>query len=155
MNTVQYKLKVLSSLAILINQKNITWAIGGSVLLYIKGLVDDFNDIDILVIEEDVESLKEILLAHGQLINHSLNSKYQTKHFYEFVIDGVDIDIIAGFTIVDKEKAYYFPLKSDEILEFVELNKVIIPLHSIQIWRIYYELMGRSEKVRIIDDHVF
>lgn len=136
----------------LINQKNITWAIGGSVLLYLKGIVEDFNDIDIMVTEEDVESLKELMLAHGQLIKHLPNSKYQTKHFYEFNIDEVDIDIIAGFTIVNNNQLHYFPLDKKDITEFIELDGAKIPLHSIMQWRLYYELMERTEKLKIIDE---
>jgi hypothetical protein len=76
-------------IAKLINQKNITWAIGGSVLLYLKGFVDDFNDIDIMVLEDDVDKLQEILVSHGELIDHTSNPNYQTRHFYKININGV------------------------------------------------------------------
>lgn len=152
MKTIDNKLQVLSKVAILINDNKITWAIGGSVLLYFKGFVDNFNDIDMMVIEDDVDRLKEMLLSLGKLINHTSNPKYRTRHFYKFNIDGVEIDIIAGFTIINNNQTYYFPLLTKDISEYVEVNGSKIPLHSIHKWRLYYELMGRSEKAKIIDN---
>lgn len=152
MKTIKEKLQILSKIANSINQKKITWAIGGSVLLYIKGFVNNFNDIDIIVTEEDVKSLKDIMLVHGQLINHTPNAKYQTKHFYEFNIDGVDFDIISGFTIVNNDQLHYFPLDKKDITDLIKLDGNKIPLHSIKQWCLYYELMGRMEKVKLIDE---
>lgn len=151
MEIVKKKLTVLSNIAKKLNQRDVTWAIGGSMLLYFKGITNEFNDIDIMVAEEDVEKLKEIILTFGYLLPPNPQSKYRTKHFLEFNVDGVDIDVMAGFTIVNKEKEYYFPLRPGSVSDFTEVNGVQIPLQSVLEWRKYYELMGRTEKVKIID----
>ena len=151
MEDVKKKLMVLSKVAEKLNQRNLTWAIGGSLLLYFKGITNEFHDIDIMVAEEDVEALKEIILTFGQLLPPNPKVEYKTKHFLEFNVEGVEIDVMAGFTIVNKENEYYFPLRASSVNDFTEVNGVPIPLQSIAEWRKYYELMGRAEKVKMID----
>ena len=45
MKSIQEKLDVLSKLAAKFNKEGIVWAVGGSLLLYFKGYVENFNDI--------------------------------------------------------------------------------------------------------------
>jgi len=95
---------------------------------------------------------KEVLLSFGKIQPHNPNSKYRTRYFGEFVVDGVDIDVIAGFSIFDKDnKEHYFPLKRENIKDFTEVNGIRIPLQTLTEWRSYYHLMGRTEKVKMID----
>ncbi|KEH97128.1 nucleotidyltransferase domain-containing protein [Clostridium massiliodielmoense] len=149
---VENKFKVLSKIAKELNDNNITWAIGASLLLYIKGISSEFNDIDIMVAESDVEVLKNILLSLGELQARNTNAQYKTKQFLEFKVQDVDIDVMAGFVIVNNGRNFYFPLDKDDIMDYTEINGVKIPLQSVKEWRNYYELMGRTEKVKMIDD---
>ena len=50
------KLDVLADIARALNQSGVTWAVGGSLLLYFKGKTGVFRDIDLMVCETDVES---------------------------------------------------------------------------------------------------
>ncbi|MFQ8833366.1 MAG: hypothetical protein ACLR7U_11200 [Ruthenibacterium lactatiformans] len=47
---------VLADIARALNQSGVTWAVGGSLLLYFKGKTGVFRDIDLMVCETDVES---------------------------------------------------------------------------------------------------
>ena len=152
MGEVEKKLEVLSKVARELNDNNITWAIGASLLLYIKGISSQFHDIDIMVAESDVQALKNILLSLGELQPKNPNIRYKTKQFLEFKVEGVDIDVMAGFVIVNNGRSFYFPLDKDNIMDYTEINGVKIPLQSVKEWRNYYELMGRTEKVKMIDD---
>ena len=134
-----------------LNKNNITWAIGASLLLYFKGIANEFNDIDIIIDEKDVEKVKKILLSFGSLQPKNPNVQYKTKHFLEFKIDDIDFDIISGFVIVCDNDEYYFPLEKNMIKDYININDVNIPLHSIEEWHTYYKLMGRTEKVKMID----
>lgn len=149
---VEKKLKVLSKIAKELNDNNITWAIGASLLLYIKGISSEFHDIDIMVAESDVQELKNILLPLGELQPKNPNIQYKTKQFLEFKVEDVDIDVMAGFVIVNNGNSFYFPLDKNDIMDYTEINGVKIPLQSLMEWRNYYELMGRNEKVKMIDD---
>ena len=56
MKSTKEKLSVLSKLALEFNRENVIWAVGASLLLYFKGYVKDFNDLDIMV--ADIDSYK-------------------------------------------------------------------------------------------------
>lgn len=87
----------------------------------------------------------------GELRPPKSDEKYKTQHFYEFLIDGVDVDVMGGFTIVKDHKEYDCSLSQDSISEFVDVNGQRIPLQAVSDWRRYYALMGRDAKVAMID----
>jgi len=151
MDEIRNKLNLLSKIAKELNHINVTWAIGASMMLYFKGIISDFYDIDIMVTEEEIDEVKEVLLSLGIIQAPNPTLTYKTKHFMEFIIESVEIDVIAGFVIVNKDEKYHFPLKKEHIKEFTVINGVRIPLHALEGWRTYYQLMGRVEKVKLID----
>lgn len=145
------KIETLTLIAKELNKHNITWGIGGSLLLYFKGITDFFQDIDITVSEEDVEKTKNILLSLGTLHPKNPNAQYKTKYFLEFSINSVDLDVMAGFTIVHDNKDHYFPFNKDSIAEYLTYNDIVLPLQSVNDWLIYYKLMNRDKKVKLIE----
>lgn len=145
------KLEVLSRVGDALNRRGVVWAVGASLLLYLKGIVPTFQDIDILVAEADVEQAREALLPLGTQHPENPNAQYKTKHFLEFTIDGVDLDVMAGFVIVHEGREYAFPLEESGVAEYTLVNGVSIPLQPVEAWRTYYALMGRAEKVALIE----
>lgn len=146
------KLKVLSNIAHILNENEIVWAVGGSLLLYFKGKTDVFHDIDLMVCEDNIEELKKLLLPMGVLLPPNPNEQYKTRHFLEFKINDIDVDVMAGFVIVKDGKEYDCSLLPEQIAEYISLNGESIPLQSLGDWRRYYELMGRTSKVEMIGE---
>jgi hypothetical protein len=151
MDDANSKLNLLSQIAKELNNKEVTWAIGASMLLYFKGIVSEFHDIDIMVTEECIDQTIEILSSFGIMQSPNPNVSYKTNHFIEFLVEGVEIDVMAGLVILNQEKEHRFTLTKENIKEFTEINGVRIPLQSLEEWRTYYHLMGREEKVNLID----
>ncbi len=154
MTAIEKKLSVLLKVAKELNANNITWAIGASLLLYLKKITDSFNDIDIMIAEDDVEKAKSIFLTFGSLKPRDSNVQYKTKEFMEFIIEGVDFDVMAGFIIVNNNFEYYFPLENKDIKEFINIQDIKVPLQSIEDWLIYYKLMNRTDKVNLINNYL-
>lgn len=156
MNTkdIDNKLEVLKKVASKFNKNKIRWAVGASLLLYFKNIAETFNDIDIVIDEKDVDKAKEILLSLGTMKERDSNEGYKTKCFLEFIIDNVELDIMAGFTIIHEGRDFYFPLIEDEITKTIKIKEENIPLHSVKAWRNYYYLMGRTKKVEMIDKFI-
>jgi hypothetical protein len=151
MKSTEEKLQVLSSIAKRFNAVKITWAIGASAMLYFNKIVDEFRDLDIVIDEKDALAAKDILLTMGTMKRSNPGEHYKTKHFYEFVVDDVDVDIMGGFVIEKDGIEYDCSLNIADIVETATVCGQIVPLHSMQAWRRYYKLMGRSSKVTIID----
>lgn len=150
----QDKLKVLTKIAKELNKQQIIWAVGASLLLFFKGITNTFNDIDIMVTENDIEKVKKILSSFGTYSKPVPNKQYKTKYFLEYQIENVEFDIMAGFTIINNGIEYYFPLNKSEICDFIIINETKIPLQSLNQWKEFYSLMGRDEKVQMIENRL-
>lgn len=151
MNELNEKIKLLKEIAQRFNTAYITWALGASMLLYFKGITSTFNDIDLMISNDDAESVRKILSEMGELQPPNPNPKYKTKVFMEFVINSVDVDVMAGFSILNDGKIYDCSLDKDQIVEWFTLGNTKIPLQSPLLWCEYYKLMGRKEKVDMIE----
>lgn len=151
MNELNKKIKLLKEIAQQFNTAYITWALGASMLLYFKGITSTFNDIDLMISNDDAESVQKILSEMGELQPPNPNPKYKTKVFMEFVINSVDVDVMAGFSILNDGKIYDCSLDKDQIVEWFTLGNTKIPLQSPLLWCEYYKLMGRKEKVDMIE----
>lgn len=151
---IKNKFQVLLKIAKVLNENCITWAVGGSLLLYFEGKSNIFHDIDIMVVENDAEKLKEILLNMGELQPPNPNINYKTKYFFEFVIDGVDVDVMGGFVIVKDDVLYDVSLEKYGVKKYKNLYGEKIPLQSLEDWKSFYELMNRAQKVKMITGEV-
>lgn len=144
----QEKIELLKRIAHRFNGARLEWALGASMMLFLKGITAEFHDIDLMVSVQDAACAKEILSEMGTLCppNPKPNPMYRTKVFLEFCIDSVDVDVMAGFAIVNNGKVFDCGLRADQIAERMPLGAEIIPLQSPQLWCKYYRLMGRHEK---------
>lgn len=145
------KIEVLRKIAHQFNEEEVIWALGASMLLYFKGITSEFHDIDLMIAEKDVDSVRKILSEMGELHPSKPNPGYQTKTFMEFTVDAVDVDVMAGFSIVHDGKVYDCSLKKEQIVEKMSLGKEMIPLQSPLLWYEYYRLMGRGKKAEMIE----
>ena len=145
------KLAVLCRIAHALNEEGVLWALGGSLLLYFKGRAHEFHDIDIMAGEADIQAVKRRMCALGELLPPKPNPGYKTRHFLEFVVDGVEVDVMAGFVIVKDGADYDCSLRPERVAEHISLGGEDIPLQRLEDWRRYYELMGRTEKLKLID----
>lgn len=72
-------------------------------------------------------------------------------HDIDLMIANEDVDVMAGFSIISDEKLFDCSLQEEQIVEKMSLGTEIIPLQSPLLWRKYYQLMGRNEKVKMIE----
>lgn len=148
---IHEKIELLKKIAHRFNESNIVWALGASMLLYFKGIASDFHDLDLMIANSDVECVRKILSEMGEIQPPNPNSKYQTKTFIEFIIDFIDVDVMAGFSILNDGKLFDCSLKEEQIIEWMPLDNEKIPMQSPLLWCEYYKLMGRKEKVEMIE----
>ncbi len=146
------KIETLIEIAEKLNQNNITWALGGSGMLYFYKIVDNFNDLDLLIVENDVDKFNEIFENYNFKEIKS-SGLFSSKYFSKGKINDIEIDVIAGFTINENDISHYYPLNVDDV-NVCLLNDVEIKLDSLTNWLTYYNLMGRSEKSKLISDRL-
>lgn len=151
MPEIGQKIELLKKIALQFEKAHITWALGGSMMLYFKGIVPVFQDIDLMVADADAQTAQSILCSMGQMQPQNPNPKFRSKAFMEFVIDSVDVDAIAGFAIVSGDGVVDCSLQKEQIVERMPLGEACIPLQSPALWCRYYRLMDRTEKAQMIE----
>ena len=153
MTEIQKKIELLQRIAQRLNEAHVQWALGASMLLYFKGITSAFHDIDLMVADHDAECVRGILLEMGELrpSDPVPNPMYRTKTFMEFLIESIEVDVMAGFAIVHEGTVYDCSLREEQIVEKMPLGTEVIPLQSPQLWCKYYRLMGRPQKADMIE----
>ena len=145
------KLRVLAHIAETLNRERITYAVGASAMLYLRGVAESFHDIDLTVAEADAPRAIAALRTLGTMAPPEQSPGYLTRCFRTFEIDGVEVDLIAGMVIVSDGIAHDCPLRPEEIDETADVCGVAVPLHALACWRRFYALMGRKAKAKRID----
>jgi hypothetical protein len=144
----------LAQIASVLNEKNITWAVGGSYLLRHYQLCDVVRDLDIFIAEDDIQdALKQLdLLGKGKKGTSKL--PYGTEYFYNYVIAGTNIDIMAKFKIFHEEGEYEHPFSSLSVNKLISIEGEDIPLMELTDWYVLYQLIpNRDAKVKAIEQY--
>jgi hypothetical protein len=145
------KLQVLKTIAHTLNEARITWALGSSAFLYLKGLVPTFHDFDLFIAHDEGRRAEALLRTLGQ--EEPANYKpdrYGTRLFCEFTIQGVEVDLMEDFSIIKDGQEHFFPLEARHIVERLAVAGEPIPVESLASWQERYALMGRLEKAELI-----
>lgn len=129
----------------------ITWAVGCSFSLFLRGIVDDFHDFDILVTNEDVENAKRIMKEIGaSLIAVGGNGFCNSDDYSHWQINNCDIDVIAGFRVDTFGNSLYVPIRPEiiEVLDFEYLPYKIPVICLEPLYCLYSMMEGWQHKRR-------
>jgi len=138
-----------------LNQAGIVWGVGASMLLNMHGIADKPNDIDILVDIKDIDKADQILSGIGEKKPGEKHGRYSTKYFYEYVINGFDIDVMSGLQINHIGGVFSYAFDYESIADIRNVNGVGIPLTSLEDWFVIYQLIpGRAAKVEMIENYL-
>ncbi|WP_099159166.1 nucleotidyltransferase domain-containing protein [Virgibacillus ndiopensis] len=147
-------LEALSLIGNKLDNKNITWGVGGSLLLQFHKIVDNPNDIDILVSENNATQLNKTISPLGKSKEVKHSAPFRTTYFTKYCINHIDIDIMGGFALEHKDGIYKLSFKRDSIVDYKKINGVEIPLCSLEDWYVLYCLIpNKQEKISLIENH--
>lgn len=134
-----------------LNKHNMKWAVGGSLMLSLRGLETTPNDIDLLVSESDASILIQVLETLGtELPSKSSHPHLFSTHFFQFHVNGVGVDVMSNFGVKHETGMYVSPLN-------METSKQLpYPLSSLEDWYVLYLLMpNRKSKAALIEDYFY
>ena len=152
---IEHKLNLLSRIARAFNKNNIKWNLGASCMLYLRGIVESFTDIDLFVSKNDISLAKSILDKYGVIHPQIKSESYKTDFFYEYTIEDVDIDLISGFKILKNHKLYDLSFDEKEMFDTIKINHELIYLSSIDKWEYFYQVMDRKDKVDLLKQYKY
>jgi len=147
--------QTLSAIGTKLNENNIIWGVGASILMYQHGLLSNPHDINLIVDINDIEKADKILKRMGERKTYYKDTNYSTKYFYEYVINNIDVDVMAGLAINHNSGIFEYNFDCNSVSEFIEINDVSIPFTSLEDWYVIYQLIpGRESKVKMIEDYL-
>ena len=145
----EQKLEVLIALTQEFSLRQIPYAVGASCLLYLHGLVETFNDIDLLVPKEDFLKAASIMEEKGTALSPDVYSGYYRK----YVIDEVEFDLMGQFLLHDGEDVIDRSFHKDERSDILCHGSHPISCEHLEKWLLNYELMGRTWKQELLKEY--
>ena len=132
------------------NERKVKWAVGCSMNLFLRGIVDEFHDLDIIVDNESIPEIKAIMEKIGaELKGTGGNGFCESDNYLHYQLGRVDVDIISGFRVMTFGTSYYYQFNADEIdLLKIEIMDLEIPLISLEAMYILYYMMEGWQRKR-------
>ncbi|MBQ2835380.1 MAG: hypothetical protein IJE68_00895 [Clostridia bacterium] len=122
-------------------QRDVKWAVGCSMDLFLRGLTDEFHDLDLIVDKGSIPAIKKIMEELGaELTATGGNGFCESDVYLHYHIGRVDIDIISGFRIITFNTQYYYSYDENEI-DWMEFEGLRVPLISLEAMYILYFMM--------------
>lgn len=144
---------VLKKVANALNEANIVWGVGASTLLSFYEIVKHPRDIDLIVSVEDNKRAVAILRSMASEIEIKEDLIYSNS-FNQFEIDGIEVEIISGFTLNTGKFTYIYDFGEKNIERSMHVENVSIPLISLKDWFFLYTLMGDpKERCPLLEEY--
>ena len=144
---------VISKISKLFNDNNVVWALGASLVLKHYGLTSTANDIDILVSKETLDHAVTCLDKLGKGDQIPMDDFYKTDIIYNYLIDGVEVDLICGFKVL-KENLFVYDFDKHNITSVDSTSGEDVYYTSLEEWLLLYDVLGRESKVELIKSYI-
>ncbi|WP_214857706.1 hypothetical protein [Exiguobacterium sp. s191] len=139
--------QVLEKVVACLQHEQIQFGVGGSLLLHHHGLPITPRDIDLVVALADAERAVLLLSEMGTVVEQDETSLYATEVFQEFIIEGIDLDLMSGLQVRHDEGVFVYPFAEQSI------DSAGRPFMALVDWYVIYQLIpGREQKVTMIED---
>lgn len=150
-------IQTLVKIANELNHLNVHWALGGSFMLFRHGLTEKAHDLDLMVDIEHYEIADAVLSSLGTKLKkrEEKSPVYLTEHFIEYVIDGIDVDLMAGFQIAHQQGVYRYSFDELSTPESNIIRGTKINYATLEDWYVLYQLMSHGPlKVNAIEQYL-
>ena len=122
-------------------KENIRWSLACSTNLFLRGIVDDFHDLDLIVDKNDVAKIMLIMENNNAILKETGGNGYCESDIYRHYQFGrVDVDIISVFRLVTFGTYFEYAYNSEEI-DYISLDGKKFPLVSMEALYLLYSMM--------------
>lgn len=124
-----------------LRKADVRWGLACSTNLFVRGIVDEFHDLDLIVDIKSIPKVEKIMKEQGAILKETGGNGYCESDIYmHFQFGRVDVDVISGFRVITfgTHFEYYF---NPEELQFIELEDKNIPLISMEALYLLYSMM--------------
>ena len=143
--------EVLVNVCSSFNAAGIRYALSCSAALFLQGLVDDFNDFDILVHIDDVNKMEETMkLIGAELLPTIQKPNFTSPYYQEALLQGEHFDLVGDITVATFNKEYCYPVKVKEC-QYISVEGIIdvVPVIPIEASFLLYGMMEGWQSKRV------
>ena len=131
--------------------EGVTWGLAFSSSLFLRGIVDDFNDFDILVKIEDASKLQKSLTKLGIRLNKQTPQKgvFTSPYFQQGRKGSVEFDLIGDITINTFNTTFRYQVNLPD-LEWLTLDGgLYVPVVPMEANLVLYGMMEGWQAKRL------
>ena len=142
--------EVLQKVCSSFNKTGIRYALSCSAALFLQGLVNDFNDFDILVHIEDIKQMEKSMENLGaEFLPTIQKSAFSSQYYREALFQNEHFDIIGNITVATFTKEYCYPVKVKEC-QYIAINGILdVPVIPIEASFLLYGMMEGWQSKRM------
>ena len=141
--------RMYASLAALVHRLDaydISYALGGSMMLHLRGLTDDVADIDVAVHGGAKDAVRSATQAWWIGERPNDRSAFASEWRVKLDVDGVAAHLFGGFAVMRDERRIELPLRSDAAVEIAGASVALAPL---EVWWLAYGAY-RPERAEVV-----
>ena len=136
------KYKALKDLSLTLKKDNVNWALSCSASLFLQGIQDEFNDLDILIDMKDVDKVKAAIeRIGGSLIETKQKKGFKSPYYQEAFYNDIHLDLIGDMTLTTFNTEYKYPVSKEEIIDVNLDNNISVPVCPIEANLLLYGMM--------------
>jgi Aminoglycoside-2''-adenylyltransferase len=145
-----HHLNALRKICARLENKDIHWAVTGSLNMLLQGLSIKAHDIDLQTDQAGAYQIEAILPEYVVEPVRYLASEWMRSHLGKLVIDGSIVEIIGDFQKLLPDQTWEAPVDVEECKCFIDVNGMRVPGMSLTHEHQAYVIMGRLEKAEMI-----
>lgn len=164
MNYPEYadRFKSIKKLERMFREEKVEWALAYSTDLFIRGLIDDFHDLDVWVQDDiDTERFEKILVNYGiEIVSTANDQIFTTEAFYtcKDLDTGIQVEFIIKFGMKVNQICYNYLVK--DRIDYFRIGNISLPVVNICDLYILYAILEdswqpkRRYKRKLIENYI-
>ena len=142
--------EVLEKVCSSFNTEGVRYALSCSAALFLQGVVDVFNDFDILFHIDDVTKMEKAMESiNAQLLPTIQKSAFTSPYYKEAIFQNEHFDLVGDITVATYNKTFCYPVKTDEI-QYIPIEGIInIPVIPVEASFLLYGMMEGWQSKRV------
>lgn len=145
------KKEILEKVVHLFEEYDIKWELSCSANLFFRGIVDTFNDFDIIIARESCNKIQKVMESlNARTLEKGDQSCFNSTFFNRYVVKSVGLDIISEWRVVTFGTSYCYEYSEQE-LDFIEIGdcNLKVPLIPMEAQFLLYSMMEGWQPQRL------
>ena len=147
-------LNVLRKLSKRLGEAGVDWAITGSCGFALHGVPIEPNDIDVQTDRAGAYQIERLFAEDVTRPVRFSTAERIRSHYGSLLVRGVQVEIMGDVQKRFSDGTWEEPVDVSEFMQIIDVHGVHIPVLSLEYEREAYSLLGRSEKVRLLERYL-